>query len=195
MFENDLFVLKLGDHPELVHEPVKMGGSAGLPLGAYAIYRDRDDHILHRERMDAEQIATVRKKSRSPDGMLWTDFWDQAWKKTVIRRGFKALPVGEELDRIVRRDDDHYTFDGEAGHIEERKPLPPAVGSRRNGSARPAQVVSGTASEPPPVVGETDAPPEDEAPPETGGPHEPDEWLADYDHAQNAQEESADAEG
>ena len=98
--------------------------------------------------MDCDQIEKVRAKSKQPNGMLWKDFWEEAWRKTVIRRGFKTVPVGASLDQVVQRDDEQYTFDVQTNGTT--KALPPVVGKLRP----PAEVVSGTAEELPPAVGE-----------------------------------------
>ena len=38
--------------------------------------------------------------------------WTEGWRKTVIKRGFKAVPVGESLDRLIERDNELYDIDG-----------------------------------------------------------------------------------
>ena len=171
--ENDDFDLVLGDHPSLTHKPAKLGMPRGSALGTYAIYRARDGHIIHREIMSAEQIEAVRKKSRAPDGMLWKDFWDQAWRKTVARRGFKTIPVGQELDRIVSRDDAHFTFDGEVEELEERPALPPRVGAaERRRTAGGAEVVTGKRQDLPEKLSEREPPVDTFDPDEAGEPAE-----------------------
>ena len=146
VYKGDEFLWIQGDHPEINHKPAQLGTPRGDGIGAYAIFKDKD-RILHREVMDCEQIEKVRAKSKQPNGMLWKEFWEEAWRKTVIRRGFKTVPVGASLDQVVQREDEQYTFDALPNN---GKALPPAVGKQRP----PAEVVSGTAEELPPAVGD-----------------------------------------
>ena len=185
VYSGDHFVITLGDEPSLVHHPAPLGKDRGEMIGAYAIYRDAQGRILHREVMDRDQIEAVGRTSKSwvsdketgvgrHTGLLWRDFETEAWRKTVVRRGFKSVPVGMRLEAIISRDDDTHTFDVEE-EAPERKALPPVVG-RRNGAR---DVVQGPATDLPPEVGEGDAPePPDDAAPQTQ------EWLSKYDEAE-----------
>ena len=179
VYENDHFMLVFGDEPRLEHTPAGLGKQRGEPIGAYAIYRI-DGVIVHREVMDRDQIMAVRAKSKNPDGMLWSAMWTEGWRKTVIKRGFKAVPVGESLDRIIERDNEMYALDGDGTVIDSSTPRPPAVGSRRAPERVVHVATGGVAAELPPVVGETDPPDESES--AEGG--EQDSWLKDYDSEQ-----------
>ncbi len=135
--ENDQFSREEGDDPKIVHTPAQLGQDRGKMIGAYAIFR-QGELILHREVMDASQIEAVRSQSKMPDSLMWKKFTQEAWRKTVIRRGIKSVPVSEKLEAIARRDDDLFNFDAvpvkhQAATIQppaegERKPLPPIVG-------------------------------------------------------------------
>ena len=108
--ENDFFERQQGDDPKIVHKPPQLGKPRGPMIGAYAIYKQGAD-ILHREVMDAEQIAKVKSCVKAQNGLLWTKFEEEAWRKTVLRRGIKTVPsVPEALQRLVERDDDQYEF-------------------------------------------------------------------------------------
>ena len=108
-------------------------------IGAYAIFR-KETTILHREVMGAEEIEAVRAQSRQPDGLLWTKFVGEAWRKTVVRRGFKSVPCSEHLQTVVQRDDALFAFEDQPKQLERpkarvvkaqpsgSKPLPPVVG-------------------------------------------------------------------
>jgi recombination protein RecT len=138
--EHDHFVREEGDNPKIEHQPAPLGQDRGKMIGAYAVFRN-DTGILHREVMDAEQIEEVRSQSKAPDSLMWKKFTQEAWRKTVIRRGIKSVPVSEKLETIARRDDDLFNFDAENGKGKrqpanviqppadgERKALPPVVG-------------------------------------------------------------------
>lgn len=119
--ENDEFDWEAGDTPRLVHR-IKLG-ERGKMVGAYAIFKNGDEGILHREVMDAEQIAKVREQSRAKDSLMWTKFDTEAWRKTVARRGFKSVPCSAPLERLVQREDDMFDFTPE----RQIAPPPPPV--------------------------------------------------------------------
>lgn len=107
VYENDKFVWRQGDDPGLDHLPAQLGTPRGVMIGAYAIFRKGAD-ILHREVMDAGQIETARQQSKAPDSLMWKKFPEEGYRKTVIRRGVKTVPVSEPLEQIVRRDDEMF---------------------------------------------------------------------------------------
>ncbi|KKK78215.1 hypothetical protein LCGC14_2845810, partial [marine sediment metagenome] len=133
VYEKDEFIWSQGDNPRIEHNPAPLGVSRGTMIGAYAVFRNQDG-ILHREVMDASQIEKVRSQSKQPNGLLWGKFTEEAWRKTVVRRGFKSVPCSEKLGNIVRRDDDNYEFDQPQIDAPPRpqrveyKPTPPAHG-------------------------------------------------------------------
>lgn len=137
--KGDHFIWYQGDEPKIEHHPATLGTPKGDMIGAYAIFKDGDGHILHREVMDAEQIEAVRSQSKQPDGLLWTKFKEEGWKKSAVRRGIKSVPCSESLETILHRDDD--LFDMTNGKLDkpaltvvqppqtgEHKPLPPVAG-------------------------------------------------------------------
>ncbi len=133
VYQNDIFDWHQGDEPRIEHDPAPLGTPRGEMIGAYAVFRNKSG-ILHREVMDASQIAKVKSQSKNPDGLLWGKFEAEAWRKTVVRRGFKTVPVSEKLAVIVQRDDDNHEFDQPqiaAPPRPERvayQPTPPAQG-------------------------------------------------------------------
>lgn len=116
--EEGRFTYVVGDEEKLEHSPI-LFGDKGLPVAAYAIARLKDGSII-REFMDALEIERVRrsgasqlefakgerpKVSESPKG-IWADWWGEMWKKTVIRRLCKRLPLSAEDVRRVMVDED-----------------------------------------------------------------------------------------
>lgn len=127
----DHFVWHQGDEPRLEHIPAALGTPRGDMIGAYAIFKN-EAGILHREVMDANQIAKVRGQSKNADGLLWTKFAEEGWKKTVLRRGIKSVPCTEVLQRIVERDDDSFQFEENGSHKQiEAPPPPPKVSEKQ----------------------------------------------------------------
>ena len=142
VYKNDHFIWHQGDDPKIEHEPSPLGTERGPMIGAYAIFRNQSG-ILHREVMEAGHIETVRQQSKQPDGLLWGKFTPEAWRKTVVRRGFKTVPCSEKLQTIVERDDSGYDFDDapavDAPPRPQRvayQPEPPAQGEDFDERAR-----------------------------------------------------------
>jgi hypothetical protein len=107
---NDRFVWRQGDNPSIDHEPAPLGTLRGQKIGAYAIFKKAGD-ILHREVMDAGQIAAVRAMSRQPNGLMWTKFEEEGYRKSVLRRGSKSVPCSGELQTVINRWDDLFDLD------------------------------------------------------------------------------------
>ena len=181
IYQQDHFLLVFGDEPRLEHTPAGLGNQRGEPIGAYAIYRI-DGVIVHREVMDRDQILTVRSKSKNPEGMLWTTFWTEGWRKTVIKRGFKSVPVGEPLDRLLNRDNALFDLDSDAG-TSSSPPLPPLVGPRSQAAALPPLVGEVAVPAVPVVEEPVPAVPVEEPAVQVAEPHQPDAWLDEYDRA------------
>lgn len=124
---NDTFEWHQGDDPKIVHTPVQLGqGERGEKVGAYAIFKREDGTILHREVMDLVEIEKAKKQSKSPGGLLWTTFSEEAFRKTAVRRGSKTVPVSDGLRQIIQRDDDLYEFNRDpAGEPGAAIAIPP----------------------------------------------------------------------
>jgi recombinational DNA repair protein RecT len=66
---------------------VKRGAKVGVFCHAKTI--DGDDLC---DMMDAAAIAKVRNKSEMKDGLMWTTFEEEGWKKAILRRASKTWP-------------------------------------------------------------------------------------------------------
>jgi recombination protein RecT len=125
VYENDTeghgIIQTSGDEDGIVHRPTPLGHARGEMIGAYAIFRDKDREIVHREVMDKNDIEKVKAQSKAPNSLMWKTFTPEAWKKTVVRRGFKSVPCSEKLEAIVRRNDDDFAFDERAPSIERNE--------------------------------------------------------------------------
>lgn len=108
--KNDIFRRQQGDDPKIIHEPTELDSDPGPLIGCYAIFKREDGTILHREVMRAKEVTTARDQSRASDSLMWTKFETEGWKKTVIRRGIKTVPVSEGLERAITRDDENFDF-------------------------------------------------------------------------------------
>lgn len=124
VYEKDKFIWHQGDEPSIEHEPAPLGTDRGKMIGAYAIFKREDKTIVAREVMDSVAINTVREQSKSPDGLMWKKFTTEAWRKTVLRRGIKSVPVSEGLQDIIKRDDEA-NFDFTAANQPAQILVPP----------------------------------------------------------------------
>lgn len=146
--EKDLFVWHQGDEPRIEHEPAKLGTQRGDMIGAYAIFKREDGTILHREVMDKAQIEMTRSQSKAQDSLMWTKFASEGYRKAVLRRGVKTVPVSDSMQEIIKRDDDdNFDFSRMSEPTLVPPPAPPPA---------PKQVTSKEPDPPPP-------PPVDEA--------------------------------
>lgn len=109
VYENDTFIWHQGDDPRIEHQPAPLGTDRGKPIGAYAVFKQAGT-VLHREVMDFKQIEATKSVSRAQNGAMWTKFWTEAWRKTVIRRGIKTVPSVPQFERLVAREDEHVEF-------------------------------------------------------------------------------------
>lgn len=106
--ENDEFSYSLGDSEAIAHTPL-LKGNRGQPVLAYAIAKTKDGGI-YREMMMRDEIDAVRNFSKAKDA--WTGpFQLEMWRKTVIRRLSKRLPMSTDLERTIQRDDETYDLD------------------------------------------------------------------------------------
>jgi recombination protein RecT len=122
--EADEWEWREGYDPWIVHNPAKLGTKRGKWIGAYAIFR-RDGlagPVLHQEVMDLHQIEAAHGVSKNGAGLLWESFKDQAWIKTVIRRGVKSVPIlTPDVEGVVRSDDRYVDMEAVERAIEDAK--------------------------------------------------------------------------
>jgi recombination protein RecT len=130
---NDRFKYSLGDNPYIEHEPPPLGDERGDIIGAYAIIRLKSGEVI-RDVMDLKRIEAARAQGRQKDGLMWTKFYDEGCKKTVLRRASKAVPQSAEMvQRLIDRDDEPPLLADLPGlpapsmHRVEPEPPPPST--------------------------------------------------------------------
>lgn len=125
---NDEFFQEQGDEPKIVHRPAPLNKEPGPIIGAYAIFKREDGTILHREVMNKAMIDATREQSSAKGSLMWTTFQTEGCKKTVVRRGFKSVPVSDDMAGIIQRDDErNFEFDeAETKQITPPPAPPPA---------------------------------------------------------------------
>jgi len=105
VFERDVFSYRLGDDPYIEHRPPPLGEPRGQVIGAYAIIRLKNGEVI-RDVMDRPMIEAARNVSRAKNSPMWTNFYWEGAKKTVLRRASKQAPFSSELRRVIDRDDE-----------------------------------------------------------------------------------------
>jgi len=107
--ENDHFEVFYGDDERIEHTPNLF--SPGKIIAAYSIATFRDGY-KSREVMTIDQLEAIRQKSKSKDSGPWSDpaFRPEMYRKTVMRRHAKALPLSPELQDLMSRDDSLITL-------------------------------------------------------------------------------------
>lgn len=100
--EADEFDYQLGDEPHVQHKPPKLDKDRGMPIGAYAVAVIQETGEKYIEVMSKGQIEEVRDVSRAKNNGPWVNWWGEMARKTVARRLFKQLPLGD-LDETSTR--------------------------------------------------------------------------------------------
>ncbi len=109
VYSNDRFSVSLGSDPKIDHVP-KLVGPRGDRVCVYAYALLSGSDRPHFEVMTAEEVEKIKKFSKSSQfsDSMWQQWEDEAWKKSVLRRLVKYLPmqVDDPLAKGVERDQD-----------------------------------------------------------------------------------------
>lgn len=109
VFENDQFKYWVDNNgANIEHEPLVFGDRGG-PKGVYAVAKTKDG-ATYVEVMSKDQVYDVRDVSKAKSGPWDGPFEAEMWRKTVIRRLSKRLPMSTDLEQVIRRDDEMFDF-------------------------------------------------------------------------------------
>ena len=106
VYENDTFEVEEGIDPRIIH---KHGlGNRGEKIGAYCVWKLRNGETQF-EVMSKEEILAIRERSsaKMKDGTIvgpWKTDEAEMWRKTVVRRATKYMPLSTEAQRAVYAD-------------------------------------------------------------------------------------------
>lgn len=133
-FEEDYFTVSGGDDPKIVHRPSMDADRTKLGSFFYAIASLKNGERV-RDWMSRSEVEQVRNSSRSPGSPMWAKYFNEAGRKTVVRRLCKYLPMTEELATAIDRDDRQFKPEVEwrdrpvdfARVIDAEKPKAPAA--------------------------------------------------------------------
>lgn len=105
VYEKDHFKFTYGTDPSLEHVPAA-AADRGEKIAAYAIAYLTDGRTPF-EVMYRDQIEKIREMSKRADeeDSPWNTHEDEMWRKTVIRRLAKYLPLSPELTRAAVLDE------------------------------------------------------------------------------------------
>lgn len=100
--ENDIFEFELGLSPRLKHVP-NLDDRGGLrAVYAVAHMKDAAPAFVVMGKADVEK---VRRASKAGNSGPWTQWAEEMWKKTAIRRLCKYLPLSPEIQRAIALDE------------------------------------------------------------------------------------------
>ena len=103
VYENDDFEHSFDLEKGEVLRHKKCHDNPGDLLLAYAVcfFKDGQRQV---EVMRKDQINKIRKSSRSPDSGPWAQHTEEMWRKTVIRRICKYLPLTPKTTAVLEHD-------------------------------------------------------------------------------------------
>jgi recombination protein RecT len=155
--ENDLFEVVEGLDSSIVH---KHGlSNRGAMVGAYCVWKLKNGETQF-EVMSKEQILAIRDRSsaKTKDGNVvgpWKTDEAEMWRKTVVRRASKYMPLSTEAQRAVAVDNqaegviegDDYAgggvditdFDDVPAAEEQVQSLEEKLAAKASASVRPAK--------------------------------------------------------
>jgi recombination protein RecT len=106
VYERDVFEVEEGIEPRIIH---KHGLSdRGEKVGAYCVWKLKNGETQF-EIMSKEEILSIRNRSSSKtkDGVIvgpWKTDEAEMWRKTVVRRATKYMPLSTDAQRAVMAD-------------------------------------------------------------------------------------------
>jgi|JI9StandDraft_1071089.scaffolds.fasta_scaffold132074_2 recombination protein RecT len=128
VYENDEFDLALGIDPKVSHKPC-LKGPRGEPVLAYMVARFKfGGH--HFEWMTIDEIMAIKARSsavKSGKSTPWDTDRDEMIRKTVVRRGWKYLPMSIEMQgaAVIEAANDqgrNVTIDGDSVVVSDDAP-------------------------------------------------------------------------
>lgn len=93
--ERDSFELIEGVHEDIKHKRYRGSEGRGAIVGAYAVAHMRNGEPLF-EFMDLEELEAIRNSSKAKEDGPWVDHRGEMYRKTVLRRLCKFLPLSAE---------------------------------------------------------------------------------------------------
>ena len=155
VYEMDKFEYRRGDDPRIEHIPYDGEQDPGKLKAAYVVMKLKNGETK-REVMFRRDVEKVKSKSKAAKGLMWTDFEDQAWIKSVIKRAYKQVPSSMEIDRAIAADNAAIGLEGveTAASTEPSTELSALVDGRLDQELRRPPVQKTESKEPVAAAGE-----------------------------------------
>jgi recombination protein RecT len=118
----DTFDVQFDPHPKLRHIPC-LAEDRGTVTHAYA-YATLNNGAEVLRVVNRAEIEAARRQSKAPNSLMWTQFYEEAAMKTVLKKFTKAQPCSVEMARAIEIDDEI-----EGGGGAEPRGLPPGRGT------------------------------------------------------------------
>lgn len=121
IYSNEKYSVTRGDDKKLVHE-IMLEGDIGEPIASYVFYdlpNGKTKFVVIRK----DEIEAARKKSKMPQGLAWSEFWWDMWRKCAIRKSWKSMSTVKDiehssmLDKAIEIDNRNYTIDEEPPEV------------------------------------------------------------------------------
>ncbi len=130
VYEHDEFSYSYGLSEDLVHKPAYQQ-DRGHVTHAWALARFKDGGHQF-EVMDFWSLEKIRNGSKNGSGQVWRDHREEMYRKTVLRRLCKFLPLSPELSTHLGREElvdagvaPSVAYEDDNGEILE-SPAPPS---------------------------------------------------------------------
>lgn len=120
--EKDAFEVRYGFDEELIHIPSRDQDRGPVTHYYAAAVLEKDQK--QSEVMTAQEVESIRKRSRAGNSGPWITDPIAMGRKTVIRRLFKYLPLSIEMEKALEEDDDRLSAPAEKD-ITPRGPFVP----------------------------------------------------------------------
>jgi len=105
VYENDEIDITLGsENPTITHKPL-LTGDRGIMIMAYSVAKFKDGSTDFVWMSKPEIIAIKKKAVGNKTGGPWTTNESEMWKKTVLKRHCKTLPMSAEASRAISVDE------------------------------------------------------------------------------------------
>ena len=101
-YTNDCFEYEKGSNAHVKHMPL-LSGDRGERLAVWCYVKTTNDGE-YIEIMDMKQIEDCRKVAKSQN--VWSQWYDQMAKKTILKRMAKLLPKSDALNTVLKMDDE-----------------------------------------------------------------------------------------
>ena len=92
------------DRGEVLHHRIDLRSPRGDPYAVWCMLKLSTGEVKY-EVMSAEQVRSVRMRSKAWNSGPWVTDPEEMWKKTVLKRAQKWVPVAPEVRKVMQAED------------------------------------------------------------------------------------------